>query len=554
MAKIIDVDVLDNFKLRQDAVNDAWFLKRSNIEKEGNEIKIVTKEATSSQPEVSYMALTTESEIDASRITGVLDIDNIPPSAQERLVNVNGDNPASWGLTSNDVQKGDVVRVNSGDNTGKMYYVVDENNLNNTSGYKEFKATVDWNSIKNKPTSFNSASHTHAGTDITSAVANATNATKVPWSGVQNPPSTFPPSSHTHGNITNDGKINATAVTSSSPVVITSDGTMTRGVYESSIGGIATINAPQCIAVKNYVDNRSRIFINQQTNPNNGDIYYDTTNNALKIYVNGWITIGSGGSSSGGGSSTGGNTPVNVGDNLPSGSNILLQAYSRDRGTTYNFASGTVQTPDGRSCQFPMLQVSSDGINFSDVAGYQPGCAYVLGHTTPAIGANAICSDVYIAVPVISVATDYYTSASSSLYCMPNARILQILDEVTQLEGYDNHSYGRTSYNNSVFYGNVLGSYGTKYFRFNFRNDNNTNSVNYVKAVQPVSSAAYVSIGQTTDIFGTATVLWRSGGTSNPGDSFFSDIYGTTSDSSQSFYYGFGVIFCFTIMNMTKNS
>jgi hypothetical protein len=126
-----------------------------------------------------------------------------------------------------------------------MYYVVDENNLNNTSGYKEFKAVVDWNSIKNKPTSFNSASHTHAGTDITSAVANATNATKVPWSGVQNPPSTFPPSSHTHGNITNDGKISG-ATTAGLPLITTgNNGTIDVGTsttYASGTHGHGTIS------------------------------------------------------------------------------------------------------------------------------------------------------------------------------------------------------------------------------------------------------------------------------------------------------------------------
>jgi len=38
-------------------------------------------------------------------------------------------------------------------------------------------------------------SHTHAGGDITSAVANASN---VPWTGVTGKPSTFAPSAHSH--------------------------------------------------------------------------------------------------------------------------------------------------------------------------------------------------------------------------------------------------------------------------------------------------------------------------------------------------------------------
>jgi hypothetical protein len=42
------------------------------------------------------------------------------------------------------------------------------------------------------------ASHTHAGSDITSKVASASAADSVPWTGVTGKPSTFPPSAHTH--------------------------------------------------------------------------------------------------------------------------------------------------------------------------------------------------------------------------------------------------------------------------------------------------------------------------------------------------------------------
>lgn len=99
--------------------------------------------------------------IDPSKINGTIPLDKLPAGALERLIHV--DNQAAmYALTTSDVQIGDTVQL---EDTGVMYRVVDESNLDNAAGYKEYTA----------------------GT-----------ASKVPWSGVTGKPSTFTPSTHNH--------------------------------------------------------------------------------------------------------------------------------------------------------------------------------------------------------------------------------------------------------------------------------------------------------------------------------------------------------------------
>jgi hypothetical protein len=64
--------------------------------------------------------------------------------------------------------------------------------------------SVDWSGVTGAPATYPPAAHGHVGSDITSAVANATNASNaataaaVPWLGVTGVPGTFPPEAHTH--------------------------------------------------------------------------------------------------------------------------------------------------------------------------------------------------------------------------------------------------------------------------------------------------------------------------------------------------------------------
>lgn len=111
--------------------------------------------------------------IAASKVTGVLDLDNIPKSALERVVVVANDE-ARKALTTegdNGVQNGDVCKVTE---TNKMYFVVDDTQLNQDAGWMEFTAgaaaSVAWTGITGKPT-------TVADSGLTDAVADSDCAT-----------------------------------------------------------------------------------------------------------------------------------------------------------------------------------------------------------------------------------------------------------------------------------------------------------------------------------------------------------------------------------------
>ena len=88
--------------------------------------------------------------ISAAKVTGVLDISNIPAAAIERCVVV-ADDTARFALTTDDVQLGDTVKVTA---TKKMYMVKDTSNLDSDAGYEEYIASADWSVISNKPTTY----------------------------------------------------------------------------------------------------------------------------------------------------------------------------------------------------------------------------------------------------------------------------------------------------------------------------------------------------------------------------------------------------------------
>lgn len=88
----------------------------------------------------------------ASNITsGTLPLSVIPAAALERLVHV-ADEAARFALTTASVQNGDIVQQ---DDTGIMYKVVDDGNLDNSAGYNEFTAgiaaAVNWTGILGVP-------------------------------------------------------------------------------------------------------------------------------------------------------------------------------------------------------------------------------------------------------------------------------------------------------------------------------------------------------------------------------------------------------------------
>lgn len=75
-------------------------------------------------------------KINASVIEGTLNISNIPPAALERLTTV-ANQTARFALTKTQIQNGDTVKQID---TGVMYLVIDDTNLNNAAGYIEYTA------------------------------------------------------------------------------------------------------------------------------------------------------------------------------------------------------------------------------------------------------------------------------------------------------------------------------------------------------------------------------------------------------------------------------
>ena len=124
---------------------------------------------------------TLESEIkaiDATWITtGKISLDRLPHGALERCVVV-ADDDARFALTTDKVQNGDTVKVTG---TGLMYFIIDDQKLNEAAGYEVYTAgtasAVDWSGITNKPTTIAGYGITdklvYASEKVTTATGNA---------------------------------------------------------------------------------------------------------------------------------------------------------------------------------------------------------------------------------------------------------------------------------------------------------------------------------------------------------------------------------------------
>lgn len=105
--------------------------------------------------------------LDASKLTGTINIERLPAGALERCVIV-ADDAARLKLTTKDVQKGDTVKVTA---TGKMYFVIDDSKLSTEDGYTVYTAgtatSVPWSGVTGKPSTFTPSAHTHTIANIT---------------------------------------------------------------------------------------------------------------------------------------------------------------------------------------------------------------------------------------------------------------------------------------------------------------------------------------------------------------------------------------------------
>lgn len=110
--------------------------------------------------------LTADSQLNATKIVGVIGLENLPPAAIERIKRV-ADDAARFALTTATVQNGDTVKVMS---TGLMYYINDDTQLSSEAGYEVYTAgaaaSVPWAGVTEKPEKFNPSEHNHKGNEI----------------------------------------------------------------------------------------------------------------------------------------------------------------------------------------------------------------------------------------------------------------------------------------------------------------------------------------------------------------------------------------------------
>ena len=113
--------------------------------------------------------------LDASKLSGTIDIARLPAASLERCVVVANDE-ARFALTTTDVQLGDTVKVTE---TNMMYMVVDTAELDNAAGYESYTASVAWSNITGKPGTYPPSTHTHNYAGSSSAGGPANTAVKL---------------------------------------------------------------------------------------------------------------------------------------------------------------------------------------------------------------------------------------------------------------------------------------------------------------------------------------------------------------------------------------
>lgn len=159
--KIVTIGGLENFKTRQDTLNESKFIKRTDINVDNNYIANVTvTHADDPANDEVVQLLTPQSAISAGNINGVLSINNIPAAAIEKIFVVANDE-ARFALTDEQVQVGDTVKVINP--SKKMYMVKDIEHLDNEDGYEEYEvgiaARVPWSGVEGKPEAYTPSNH-----------------------------------------------------------------------------------------------------------------------------------------------------------------------------------------------------------------------------------------------------------------------------------------------------------------------------------------------------------------------------------------------------------
>lgn len=227
---------------------------------------------------------TSLADVPASKIKGVLSLDNLPQGALERLVKVENQT-ARLKLTKEQVQLGDTVQELD---TGLMYIVVDENNLDSSDGYIVYTAgsaaSVPWAGVTGKPGSFTPSAHTHTLSQITD------------YKAYVHPAYTQRSSGLYKITVDNTGHVSAvTAVTKSDITALGIPGQDTNTTYTTATSDtLGLIKIGYSASGKNYpllLDSNGKAYVTVPWTDNN-TTYTQASSSALGLIKIGYATSG----------------------------------------------------------------------------------------------------------------------------------------------------------------------------------------------------------------------------------------------------------------------
>jgi hypothetical protein len=153
-----DSNVIHDFKITPKKYVDLKALKTTTLTINGTSFDISTNRSWNVGDLLSsgsYSNPTWITSLDGAKITGTIPLSSIPASALERIYIYTGVEtlPENAGLTTSNVQNGDVVKMQS---TGLMYVVADDSALNVSTSFVEFTAgtasSVAWSGVTGTPT------------------------------------------------------------------------------------------------------------------------------------------------------------------------------------------------------------------------------------------------------------------------------------------------------------------------------------------------------------------------------------------------------------------
>ena len=217
---------------------------------------------------------------------GLIPTSEIPPEAFEYMIDVE-DDTARFALTTDDVQKGDIVRVIS---TGIMYIVVDVTNLDTEAGYKPFAAGIaakaigdeDGNNIKQTYQTILTFDGTYDGATnkaaTESTVTNAIAALDVTGSSNISPSKTISAWSETDGKVSIDTQ--DIAIASSQTTAMTN---YAKASAKADISTSDTLNQAMGKVEYRVEVNETNISNQQDTIASGGNGY--ALINGIRLYV-----------------------------------------------------------------------------------------------------------------------------------------------------------------------------------------------------------------------------------------------------------------------------